>query len=617
MGVGSRLILPGTVGALLDADPRFSEYLKTRTIDQNPQTDQKVVDVITFVESKEYLGLKLKPKQAEILWKFNHEKEEIVLPDLTIEFRPMWKEFVGKVGMRSGKTVMASCQEAFELYNLLMLEDPQAYYGLVPGQEIYLVNVAASESQSKDTIFAHLRARIDNSQWFQRYISHLKSFGRVHRGDFLYRELENKLEFNDKHIICLSMNSNSLTNVGKTAKFVAFDELAKFKTSEGKDSADEVYSSISRATQTFGWNGHVWSISSSLSDTDKMEELYETARKGEISGMLGYHLATWEFNPSITRADLDREYKKDEVLAKRDFECIPPKSSQEFVQDPEAMKSLIFRGRRPVFTATQVIRQKRGFNNEMQNYVQLEFDGPLPFERGNMYVGHGDPALTDDSYCLGVGHLEYRTRIDSNKNKIVFPNATMDALLEWKPVPEQNAIVDMLDVAEKIKIIFDHFNLSYLSFDRWNSAHIIQELLEYGINAEDLKFTDQGQFVHYQTLKRVIASGQFESFAGDEGTFEQFKVLKVINGIRIDHPKKGKITDKDRADCWASICHKLMADLIEEGTGMNEMAKSRSKLCTSTGLVNVGSRVGNNPKTFTNGGVGFNGSSGLGAFVRG
>ncbi len=606
-GQKARMVLPGTVGAMIDSHPEYSDYLQTRTIEQNPLTSQPIVDVVTFCEDPEYLGLKLKPKQKEILWRFFHEMEDQINPDTMEVFqRTKWKEFVGKIGMRSGKTVMASCAEAYSLYRLLMLKNPQEYYGLVPGQEIYLINVAASETQSKDTVFAQLRARIENSKWFQRYISHLKSFGRVRRGDYLYRELDQRLEFHDKAIICMSMNSNSLTNVGKTAKFVVFDELAKFKTTEGHESGDAVYSSISRATTTFGWEGHVWSISSSLSDIDKMEELYEIARKGDVPGMLGYHLATWEFNPSIQRADLEREYIKDESAARRDYECIPPKSTQEYIQDPEAMHALIFRGRKPMFTASQRVVVKPGANGKVQNYVQLMLDQlHMPKEKGRLYVAHGDPGLNDDSYCLGIGHLEYRRRNQAGGDALVYPNVVMDALLEWDPIvgpdSEQSAIVDMLDVAKWIKDIALALNLSYISFDRWNSAHLIQELLALGINAEDLKFTDQGQFAHYLTLKRVVGCGQFESFDGDEKTFEQWKHLRIINGTRIDHPKKGKVTDKDRSDCWAAICHKLMSDLIEEGTGLPSETAS-SKMCKPAGLIPATNRIGG-PR-FGGGGLG-------------
>ena len=586
-GLASRIVMPGTLGALFDKDPRFSGMIKTRTIDANPYAGGKTVDVITFCESPEYLNLKLKPKQAESLWKFNHEKDKET-------GLAMWKELVAMVGMRSGKTVMGSCQEAYELYCLLMLDDPAAHYGLVPGQEIYLINVAASETQSKDTVFAQLRARVDNSQWFKKYIAYLKSFGRMRRGDYLFRDLENKLEFNDKHIMCLSMNSNSLTNVGKTAKFVIFDELAKFKTTEGKDSADEVYSSISRATQTFGWNGHVWSISSPLSDDDKIVELSETARKGEIKGMLGYVMPTWEFNPSITRESLDREYKKDPILADRDFGCVPPRAHQDFIADPEALKPFIFRGKRPIFSCTRKVVMKPSPNGDLRPMVQLQPDFELPHSRAFAYHGHGDPGHADDSFCFGVSHLEIRQRQDRS-SILNYPVVVQDLLLEWKPDPSKNETVDFLDVKETIKYIHERIGLSHVTFDKWNSVMLIQELLDFGIQAEDLKFTDQGQFQHYMTLKRLISCAQFESFDGDEDTFDQYKFLQIINGTRIDHKKRGKVTDKDRSDCWAAGAWFLTKDLFDEASYLNYQQMAVGKKVGLGGMAGPQSRLGGVP----------------------
>lgn len=592
-GKASRVIMPGTLGALIDRDPRYSEMIKARTVDQNPCAVGSAVDVLKFAEDPEYLGLKLFPKQREILYRFNHEMEELTDERGDLVVRNMWKEFVAMVGMRSGKTVVASIQEAYELYCLLMLEDPAAHYGLVPGQEIYLINVAASETQSKDTVFAQLQARINNSKWFARYISYLKSFGRIHKGDFMFRNLESRVEFHDKHIICMSMNSNSLTNVGKTAKFVVFDELAKFKTSEGKDSADEVYSSISRATQTFGWNGHVWSISSPLNDMDKIVELSEVARKGNIKGMLGMVLPTWEFNPNIKRVDLDREFIKDPVLAGRDFGCIPPKSHAEFVHDPEALRLSVFKtGAQPLLSCTPIIKMKTNPRGEEKPHIQLIPDFELPGIKAHTYVGHGDPGLIDDSFCFGVGHLEIRRRQERNM-VLNYPVVIMDMLLEWKPNPETGAVVDFLDVKETIKYIHRKIGLQYVSFDKWNSAHLIQELLDFGIMAEDLKFTDQGQFQQYMTLRRLMSVGQFESFLGDEPTWDQFKSLKIINGQRIDHPKTGKVTDKDRSDCWAAVSAYLTKDLLEEGMSLNENEMASGSLVKKGDMApQRGSRLG-------------------------
>lgn len=586
-GQASRIIMPGTLGALFDKDEKYSPLLKARTIDANPYSGGKIVDVVTFCESNEYLNLKLKPKQAEILWKFNHEKDPLT-------GLPKWKEFAGMVGMRSGKTVMGSCQEAYELYSLLMLEDPAKFYGLVPGQEIYFVNVAASETQSKDTVFAQLRARVDNSPWFKKYIAYLKSFGRISRGDFLYRELENKLEFNDKHLICLSMNSNSLTNVGKTSKFVIFDEIAKFKTTEGKDSADEVYSSISRSTQTFGWNGHVWSISSPLVDDDKIVELTETARKGEIQGMMYCVMPTWEFNPSITRESLDREYKKDPILADRDFGCVPPKAHQNFITDPDSVKSFIFRGKKPILTCTRKVVLKESPNGTIVPSVQLERDFELPYARAYNYWAHGDPGYEDDSFCFGVSHLEIRHRLD-NGRPVNYPVVVEDMLLEWKPDQSKGEVVDFIDVKEMVKYIHSHIGLSHATFDKWNSIMMIQELIEFGIQAEDLKFTDQGQFQHYMVLKRLVSAAQFESFDGDEDTFEQYKNLQIVNGVRIDHKRRGKVTDKDRSDCWAAGAYFLTKELFEDGEALNGEQMAGGVKVNLGGVRVPASRLGGSP----------------------
>ena len=216
---------------------------------RNPLNSDKRVDVIQFCEDPDYMGIKLLSKkdypeftgevsQAELLWKFCHEMDP---NDPAVR---QWNELVLTIGMRGTKTTTVSLIELYELYDLLRRPHPQAAYGVLPRQEIFLTNVAGSQTQSQDTIFAKLEEFLPNSPWFQKYIAYLKEAGTNIEGNPYYRAIDNEYAFRDKNITVRAMNSNSASQVGKTSKFIAFDELARMRTTDGALAGGAVYSSL-------------------------------------------------------------------------------------------------------------------------------------------------------------------------------------------------------------------------------------------------------------------------------------------------------------------------------------------------------------------------------------
>ena len=100
----------------------------------------------------------------EIDWLY--PKQEEVLVEFYDSGKP-YTECVLVIGMRSGKTLLSSVMATYEAFQLINLGKPCAYYGLPKGSEIFIFNVAVSEQQAKDTVFAHIKARIDSSEWWQ------------------------------------------------------------------------------------------------------------------------------------------------------------------------------------------------------------------------------------------------------------------------------------------------------------------------------------------------------------------------------------------------------------------------------------------------------------------
>lgn len=540
---------------------------------KNPFNSNKPVDIIQFCEDSDYMGIKLLSKfdnpefqgpisQKELLWKFCMEKDNMGIRE--------WNELVLTIGMRGTKTTTVSLIELYELYDLLRRPHPQGDYGVLPRQEIFLTNVAGSQTQSQDTVFAKIEEFLPNSAWFQKYISYLKDCGNNIEGNPYYRAIDVEYAFRDKNITVRAMNSNSASQVGKTSKIVVFDELARMKTTEGALAGGAVYSSLSKATQTFGRNGIKISCSSPWIEGDQMWELNKL--NGKIKGLLVYHLPTWMFNPrpEVSREALQSEFDKNPEDSERDFAAVWPKSEADAVDMKELVDAVIKPWRKPLLHWRQVIDERTDADGVKRKYVKIEVDSWPSLEKATMRVLHGDPGKSDDSYAICIEHVEMKR----GEGGRIFPIVVNDLTLEWMPNPQIKSIVDYMNVGEIILKLWKTYNIINVSFDQWNSEATIQWLRQEGVSANEMKFTENQQMAMFNTTKQLIYSGQFESYPGDEKTVEQFKALKKV-GNKIDHPKTGKITDKDRSDCWMVCAFKLVEKLAITGPTPGPRAKPR------------------------------------------
>ena len=84
--------------------------------------------------------------------------------------RYKFQELVLVLGRRSGKSFLVSTIALYELYRLICMGHPQARYGLMEFDSIYLLNVARNEEQAKNAIFAKIKQTVLASPFFQPYI---------------------------------------------------------------------------------------------------------------------------------------------------------------------------------------------------------------------------------------------------------------------------------------------------------------------------------------------------------------------------------------------------------------------------------------------------------------
>jgi len=443
-------------------------------------------DPVYFCE--ELLKFPLFPMQAKVLREFYDPQKR-------------YNELVMIVGRRGTKTQLASCISCYEAFKLICLRDPAKYYHLARGQEIFIVNVASSKEQARDTVFAAVASKIEGSEWFQSQN---------------YTPRYNEFYFHESKVFLRSDHSNSASLVGRTVKCGVLDELARFKDKSQKSSAREVYTAVKYSTETFGREGITVTITSPILVNDFAMQIYYKSQDVHINtGMLGYKMPTWEMNPNITRESLQSEYDKNPEMAERDFGANPSFAIEHYFKEPERIvdPSIMSTHRHPI----------------IGDYPSPVFQG----KSGYTYVLAGDPSLKNDAFGLVLGHLE--------KDKIV-----LDLLHRFKPSSGRELSSEY--IKRFIMLLVRRFKVRLFLTDVWHYVSINQELEKKGVKVERhiVKKKD------YDFLKELIYTRRIEYY-NHPIFIEELQNLELVRD-RVDHPRDGS---KDISDAAANCCYGL------------------------------------------------------------
>jgi hypothetical protein len=428
-----------------------------------------------------------------------------------------YKELVLIVGMKAGKTVLASFIVQIEEYLLYCMGDISTKYGFMPGEEIYIINVATNEAQAKKTIFAKTRASILRSPYYK-----------LRRP----REVGCSFEFEDNHVFIVSGHSNSSSLVGNTCKLVLFDELDRFAGSGGKYSAGEVYEALVKSTDPFKEDARVVSISSLVNSKGMMTKLYANCKK--ISSMLGFWLPEWEMRPedysgktfSFMNINIPIEHKdgfeKNPETFMRDKASVLGFTSGTYYRLPYKVKE--------VFESSH----NKGLVSPIDEHHNFIID--LKQKDNCKYFVHGDPSKNSDSYGIALGHRE-------NEKVII------DLVHRFKPEGIYGEI-NWDEVQEFCLELLRRFpSIETFTFDSWCTTGLSQTLKAQGVTVENLYVLKS----QHDCLKERIYKNEFECYMYQELIDELLDLRS--NGETVDHPPLGS---KDVADCVAGVAWQCM-----------------------------------------------------------
>ena len=462
----------------------FLEVLKENHFVETP------VDAKTFVESPDYLG---QPPLSDIQYQiveamsqiYKKEDLQTLLGDLAGEayYRKFTKnEIILQLGKGSGKDFVSTVACAYVVYKLLCLKDPAVYYGKPAGDAIDIINVAINAQQAKNVFFKGFKSKIERSPWFA---------GK-------YNPKADSIDF-DKSVTVYSGHSERESHEGLNLFMAVLDEISGFasevgtgneqgKTAEniykafrgtvdsrfpdlGKvallsfpryqgDFISQKYESVIAEKETIE-RKHTFIINEDLPHEDPGNRFEiswdeDTIISYKIPRVLAFKRPTWEVNPTRKIDDFKIAFYTDLGDAMMRFACMPTYASDAFFKDKTKLEK--------VMTIRNPLDQFRRFDESFK---------PDP---DKTYYIHADLAQKHDKCAVAIAHVDKWVNIQVIKDyEQVAPMVIVDAVAWWEPKSE--GPVNLSEVKQWImNLRRQGFNIGMVSFDRWQSFDIQNEL---------------------------------------------------------------------------------------------------------------------------------------------
>lgn len=236
------------------------------------------------------------------------------------------RELVLSIGRRSGKTFICACVVAYEVYKLILKDNPQAYYGIPKTNVIQLISVATDKDQA-GLLYNEASGHFSNCAFYKPYTANnTMSYAKFQSPEDIARFGRYVDDPTAKATIKVSFKScvaKGLRGAGNIV--IILDELAHFN-DVGQSDALTIYRAVKPSLASFSPKirgkkkrkgvrneGRILSISSPLG---KQGFFYRKYRQGftgglESQNMLCIQAPTWEVNPTIEATFLAEEYATD------------------------------------------------------------------------------------------------------------------------------------------------------------------------------------------------------------------------------------------------------------------------------------------------------------------
>jgi len=526
----------------------FLEVLKENQFNEIP------VDAKTFVESADYLGQpQLSLIQYEIVEAMSQiyrkeELQEIFGSVAGAQYFDKYtkNEIILQLGKGSGKDFVSTVACAYIVYKLLCLKDPARYYGKPSGDAIDIINVAINAQQAKNVFFKGFKSKIERSPWFA---------GK-------YNAKADSIEF-DKSITVYSGHSERESHEGLNLLLAVLDEISGFASEVGTGNeqgktAENIYKAFRGSVDSrFPDLGKVVLLSFPRYQGDFISKRYEdviaeketiekkhlfimnedlphdnpnnqfeiswdedTILSYKVPKVLALKKTTWDVNPTRKIDDFKLAFYTDLGDAMMRFACTPTFASDAFFKDKAKLEKVMT------------------LRNPVDNFRR--FDESFKPDPDKIYYIHADLAQKHDKCAVAIAHVDKWVNIQVIKDyEQVAPMVIVDAVAWWEPKAE--GPVNLSEVKQWIiNLRRQGFNIGVVSFDRWQSFDIQQELKAVGIKTDTVSVAKK----HYEDLAMMVYEERV-AIPRIPLLLEEMSELKIMKNTRVDHPRK---KSKDLAD---------------------------------------------------------------------
>ncbi len=526
----------------------FFEVLKDNVFEEIP------VDAKTFVESSSYLG---QPPLSDIqydiveamsqIYRLQEVQSMFGKEEGARYFKKFTKnEIILQLGKGSGKDFASTVAVAYMVYKLLCLKDPATYYGKPSGDAIDIINVAINAQQAKNVFFKGFKTKIEKSPWFA---------GK-------YYPKADSIEF-DKTITVYSGHSERESHEGLNLIVAVLDEISGFASEVGTGNeqgktAENIYKAFRGTVDSrFPDLGKVVLlsfpryqgdfISKKYDDVILEKEVIERVHtfimnedlpedqegnslqvKWEEDHILSYKIPnvfalkrpTWEVNPTRKIEDFKIAFYTDMGDALMRFLCTPTYSSDAFFKQREKVQNAM------------------SIRNPVDSFRR--FDETFKPDPNKKYYVHADLAQKHDKCAVAIAHVEKWVSVQVMKDyEQVVPMVIVDAVAWWEP--KREGPVNLSEVKQWIQNLRRQgFDIGMISFDRWQSFDIQNELKSVGMRTETVSVGKK----HYEDMAMLIYEERLVMPMIDL-LFEELTELKIMRNNKVDHPRK---SSKDLAD---------------------------------------------------------------------
>jgi hypothetical protein len=530
----------------------FNEFLDA--LENNP-FEETPVDAKTFVEGEDYLN---QPPLSDVQYDIVEAMSQVYrIEDLkilmgSVEGEKHYKkytknEIILQLGKGSGKDFTSTVACAYIVYKLLCLKDPARYYGKPSGDAIDIINVAINAQQAKNVFFKGFKTKIEKSKWFAgKYDSKVDS-----------------ITF-DKTITVYSGHSERESHEGLNLILAVLDEISGFASevtngNEQGKTADNIYKAFRGSVDSrFPDLGKVALLSfpryvgdfiskryeDVIADKETIEKTHTFIINPELNhddlenqfsiswdedhiksykypGIFALKRPTWIVNPTRKIDDFKIAFITDLGDAMMRFACVPTYASDAF------------------FKQIDKVERAMSLRNPVDSFRR--FDPSFKPDPDKVYFVHADLAQKHDKCAVAIAHVEKWVNIEVIKDyEQVAPIVVVDAVAWWEPRAE--GPVNLSEVKQWIiNLRREGFNLGMVSFDRWQSYDIQQELKAVGIRTDTVSVAKK----HYEDLAMMIYEERV-AIPHIPLLLDEMSELKITNnGKKVDHPRK---KSKDLAD---------------------------------------------------------------------